>query len=83
MLEITSLTVSISKLRHYTNFSDQPPLSQYPGSASADCLLSRDCEDDFRKGGFINISFQQQQSFSFFLTQKIITIHHSSFPITL
>lgn len=33
MLEIASLTVSISKLRHYTNFSDRPPLSQYPGSA--------------------------------------------------
>ena len=33
MLEIASLTLSISKLRHYTNFSDRPPLSQYPGSA--------------------------------------------------
>ena len=33
MLEIASLTVSISKLRHYTNFSDRPTLSQYPGSA--------------------------------------------------
>ena len=33
MLVIASLTVSISKLRHYTNFSDRPPLSQYPGSA--------------------------------------------------
>ena len=35
MLEIASLTVSISKLRHYTSFSDRPPLSQYPGSAPA------------------------------------------------
>ena len=33
MLEIASLMVSISKLHHYTNFSDRPPLSQYPGSA--------------------------------------------------
>ena len=35
MQEIASLTVSISKLRHYTNFSDWPPLSQYPESAPA------------------------------------------------
>lgn len=39
MLEIASLTVSISKLRHYTNFSDRPPLSQYPGSAPAEAEL--------------------------------------------
>ena len=41
MLEIASLTVSISKLRHYTNFSDRPPLSQYPGSAPGHRLRER------------------------------------------
>ena len=41
MLEIASLTVSISKLRHYTNFSDRPPLSQYPGSAPGHRLRQR------------------------------------------
>ena len=41
MLEIASLTVSISKLHHYTNFSDWPPLSQYPGSALV-ILLERE-----------------------------------------
>ena len=39
LLEIESLMVSISKLHHYTNFSDQPPLSQYPGSAPADSII--------------------------------------------
>ena len=42
MLEIASLTVSISKMRHYTNFSDRPPLSQYPGSALGPWLRSQE-----------------------------------------
>jgi len=40
MLKIASLTVSISKLRHYTNFSDRPTLSQYPGSTPTNHIVS-------------------------------------------
>ena len=46
MLEFASLTVSMSKLRHYTNFSDRPPLSQYPGSAPVTDRLNQYSKTD-------------------------------------